>query len=367
MPATLFDLYRRSDVIFEARYARTEDGDIVRKDEGYTVVKTKKHFDVYSTLKGSSSKFFELTEDEYRYSGDQNGKYLVARSGGEAQEDVEITYGLRSGDSVLLFLKFGDDGRTLDLANDDEGVKKLSSDDIDVYRKRINELSAILSAPKVTPETVNAWLIRCAEEPATRWEATFELAKGYERLEYQEKQPKPTAQNKESSNGMIVSDEVDALDSSSFARALTVDQKGKLANILLDRRPLASGDSVRTLVRGDRELIDLVKHWGDPRLAGFLLEELKTKELTDYRRSETMRLIADILRDPRIESLASEYSNAYRDEALASEMFRDQIPAATTATEKDAMPDYKQTRSTVIAKFIRRASAVVAGQSNTEN
>ncbi|MGH7783637.1 MAG: hypothetical protein ACREO5_07335, partial [Candidatus Binatia bacterium] len=143
MPVTLLDLYRHSDAVFEARYDRTEDGEVIREDEDYTVVRMKKHFDVYSTLKGSNSKFFVLSEEEYRYPHSETPNYLVAGSRSDVADDAENTYGLRSGDSVLLFLKFGHDGKTLELTDDDESVKKLSSTDIAVYEKRIRELESL--------------------------------------------------------------------------------------------------------------------------------------------------------------------------------------------------------------------------------
>ena len=364
MPVTLLDLYRQSDAIFEARYARTEEGEVIRQEADYKVLKTKKHFDIYSTIKGSSAKFFELTEEEYRYSHAQSGSILLASA---VDSDAENTYGLRSGDTVLLFVKYGEDGKSLELTDDEEGLKKISSDDIAVYQKRIAELAALFSSEKVSAERVVEWLVRCAEEPATRWEGTFELVKGFERLEYLEKQQRAAAEKPEDNHGMIVTDEIDTLDSSAFARVMTVDQKSMLANVLLAQKP--SGDGTRTMVRGDRELIDLVKHWGDPRLAGFLLDELRTKELTDYRRSETMRLIADILRDPKISGLAAEYSNAYRDEAIAAELFKDQVQSGmvTLFSEKDTTTDFKQVRNAIAAKFIKRAASVVIAQLSTGN
>jgi hypothetical protein len=219
----------------------------------------------------------------------------------------------------------------------------------------------------VGTESIVAWLVRCAEEPATRWEGTFELVKGFERLEYQEKQRKAAAEKLEDTPAMIVTDETDTLDDAVLAGALTVDQKTTLANILLDRKPPVDG--LGTLVRGDRELIDLVRHWGDPRLAGFLLEELKTKDLTDYRRSETMRLIADILRDPKVDGLAAEYSNAYRDEAIAAELFKDQIQSGmvTLFSEKNTTTDYQAVRNAIATKFMKRAASVVIAKSGTGN
>jgi hypothetical protein len=366
MPVTLLDLYRQSDAIFEARFDKTREGNVVREDADYSVVRINKLFDVYSTLKGSHSKFLVLTEDEYRYAQTQSPNYLVAAL--RANEEVENTYGLRSGDSVLLFLKYGKDGKTLELTDDEEGLKKLSPDELSVYEKRIHELGALLSSESVSATAIVDWMMRCAEEPATRWEATFELVKGFERLDWQRKQKQAAEDNDAEKRGLIAVDQPDFFDSTTFAQSLTDEQKHKLADILLDRSPqqiTASGESTKTMVRGDRELIDLVKHWGDPRLAGFLLDELKTRDLTEYRRSETMRLIADMLRDERIIGLADKYSNAYRDEAIAKEFLNEQ--GLNSVTDNAAKADYNEMRAAIMAKFIKRVNAVVTSQPNIEN
>ncbi len=59
------------------------------------------------------------------------------------------------------------------------GVKTLSKADLAVYKSRINEMMEILKIEdKETQflETVD-WLVRCAEEPATRHEGTYELSR----------------------------------------------------------------------------------------------------------------------------------------------------------------------------------------------
>lgn len=356
LPVTLLDLCRKSDVIFEARFARNEDGGTVREEEDYSVVRMKKHFDVYSTLKGGNSKFFVLTEDEYRYPRNEQPAYLVA-STQVIDEDVDATYGLKTGDSVLLFLRYGKDGKTLELADEDEGLKKLSSNDIAVYEKRIREIGPLVSGDEPSVPAIVEWMMRCAEEPATRWEATFELIKGFERLDWLRRHQ--TLENDPAKPGVIVVDKAGIFDSTTFARALTDDQKHRLADILLDRHAVEvgeNGQAKRTYVRGDRELVDLVKHWGDPRLAGFLIDELKTKELNDYRRTETMRLIADLLADPKILGLADRYSSSYQAQAASEQTF-DKQEAANTSAKTDA--HHKQARAAIMAKFISLASSVV--------
>jgi hypothetical protein len=363
MPVTLLDLYRKSDAVFEARFDKTQEGDAVRQEADYSVVSVRKLFDITSTLKGNHQKFFVLNENEYRYPTPAPN-YLLARSGQTAANgDVENTYGLQSGDSVLLFVKYAADGKTLELTNDEEGLKKLSSDEMAVYEKRIRELEPLLSAGKPSATVIVDWMMRCAEEPATRWEATFELVKGFERLDFQRKQ-KAGAVSDAEQRGLLAADRSDFFDATTFAKALTDEQKRRLADILLDRQQpqfTPDGEAKRTLIRGDRELIDLVKHWGDPRLPGFLIDELKTKDLTDYRRSETMSLIADILGNEKALGLADKYSNTYRDEAFAAEI------ADGSDQETVVKPDYKKIRESIMTRFIRAANEAFAQRQNSKN
>jgi len=342
MPVTLLDLYRQSDAVFEARFDRFEEGKIVKQDQDYSVVRVEKLFDVSSSLKGSYSKFISLSEDEYRYPTSPDPKYLVAKSSGEDEQ----TYGLRSGDSVLLFMKYGEDGKSLVLTDEDEGLKKLSTADIAVYEKRIRELDSLLSSEPSASKIVD-WMLRCAEEPATRWEATFELVKGFERLDYQGKQKQ--------SETDATKDKPDFFDSTTFAKAVTDEQKRKLADILLDRQPPQVGEdgqAKRTYVRGDRELIDLVKHWGDARLPAFLLNELKTKDLTDYRRSETIQLIADLISNSRVSGVAHKYNSSYRN-PIAGQVSEPQTEIG------DPSAAFKQARTSLLAKFIQLASLAI--------
>jgi len=342
MPVTLLDLYRQSDAVFEARFDRFEEGKIVKQDQDYSVVRVEKLFDVSSSLKGSYSKFISLSEDEYRYPTSPDPKYLVAKSSGEDEQ----TYGLRSGDSVLLFMKYGEDGKSLVLTDEDEGLKKLSTADIAVYEKRIRELDSLLSSEPSASKIVD-WMLRCAEEPATRWEATFELVKGFERLDYQGKQKQ--------SETDATKDKPDFFDSTTFAKAVTDEQKRKLADILLDRQPPQVGEdgqAKRTYVRGDRELIDLVKHWGDPRLPAFLLNELKTKDLTDYRRSETIQLIADMISNSRVSGVAQKYNSSYRN-PVAEQVSEPQTEIVNPSAA------FRQARTSLLAKFIQLASLAI--------
>ena len=342
MPVTLLDLYRQSDAVFEARFDRFEEGKIVKQDQDYSVVRVEKLFDVSSSLKGSYSKFISLSEDEYRYPTSPDPKYLVAKSSGEDEQ----TYGLRSGDSVLLFMKYGEDGKSLVLTDEDEGLKKLSTADIAVYEKRIRELDSLLSSEPSASKIVD-WMLRCAEEPATRWEATFELVKGFERLDYQGKQKQ--------SETDATKDKPDFFDSTTFAKAVTDEQKRKLADILLDRQPPQVGEdgqAKRTYVRGDRELIDLVKHWGDARLPAFLLNELKTKDLTDYRRSETIQLIADLINNSRVSGVAHKYNSSYRN-PIAGQVSEPQTEIVNPSAA------FRQARTSLLAKFIQLASLAI--------
>src|SRR5262249_28146899 len=54
-------------------------------------------------------------------------------------------------------------------------VKKLSETALQSYQQRIEELRVIEGTGKGAQEDIVEWLVRCAENPATRWEGAFEI------------------------------------------------------------------------------------------------------------------------------------------------------------------------------------------------
>ena len=408
MPETLLSLYQNSDAIHIATFDRKTDGEVAEDTADYTSIGIKKHFSISSTLKGESRKFFVLEDSEYRYKN--TGTTPAEAEESEEAEDLESSIELKPGDTLLLFLKNGDEEDAPTLTDYRDGTKKLSMEHIGVYEARIKELNSIFGAKKVDEAKIVEWLVRCAEDTVTRWEGTFELLGSFQNMEWVEQAAKQRKERiergepveEEPSESETPNEEGEEeegprknVDTSSFAKLLDVNQKQTLANILLDRPAPVSEDKdkAETEVRGDDELIELVKRFGDPRLVGFLLDQLRANSDEPYAVGQAMKRISEILDDKEIEAIADKYSEiAYEDDAdeatvdVIVEEARPNDEEAETKTEKtdseggedtpvvaEKEPDeservvdrpkkitYKEMRNDILQKFLKRCETVIA-------
>ncbi|MEO7672940.1 MAG: hypothetical protein ABIU09_02545 [Pyrinomonadaceae bacterium] len=401
MPETLLSLYQNSDAIYIATFDKKADGEITEDTPDYTALGIKKHFSISSTLKGESRKFFVLDDNEYRY------KNTVPATGeveeGAEAEDPESSVELKPGDTLLLFLKNGDEKDAPTLTDYRDGTKKLSMDRIGIYESRIKELNSIFSAKKVDEAKIVEWLVRCAEDPVTRWEGTFELLSSFQNVEWLEQaaeQRKARIERGEPvEEGPAESETPDEdgeeedsgknVDTSRFANLLDANQKQTLANILLNRESPPANDKEETAIAGDDELIELVKRFGDPRLVGFLIEQVRASTDEPDAVGQTMKTIAEILGDKEIASIADKYNEiAYEDDAdeaadVDSETVEEGQEGETKAEpagdvsepeadeENAENPDrtenkkkkfaYKEMRNDLLQKFLSRSEGVISG------
>ncbi|MEJ7847307.1 MAG: hypothetical protein WKF92_04365 [Pyrinomonadaceae bacterium] len=390
MPETLLALYQNSDAIHIARFDKAEDGEISEQTDDYTAISIKKHFSISSTLKGDSRKFFVLDQVDYRYKSTDKS---------EEMEDPDEIVKLNAGDTLLLFLKKGEDEEGLQLTDYRDGTKKLSAADIGVYEARIKELNAIFRAEKVDEFEIVRWLIRCAEDKVTRWEGTFEMLQSVQSSEWKEKEVErrdemlkrgealdPEEAAEPDKPGVFVTG------TTIFAKILEANQKQALSNLLLDR-PLPNKDeAVKTEIAGDAELIELVQRWGDARLPAYLLDQLRAGLTEPYVVSQLMNSIAGILGDGKLSKFAEKYGEiSYEDasaevpeaaqpEGVPSGVEKvisvDELPAAEPenaetliVSEKEAVDEetvaakkttYKELRQEILAKFLERSVETMA-------
>lgn len=363
-PETLLSLYQNSDAIYVAAFDKVVDGEILETTEDYTSLKIEKHFTITSALKGPSRKFFTLEDRDYRY------KAAAPEPGEEAEEEYDeddSSAELKSGDTLLLFLKKAEDieedeentkaPAAMELTDYRDGIKKLSVEEIGVYEARIKDLNSIFSDKKVSDSRLLEWLIRCAEDPATRWEGTYELLQSVRNLEWVQQ----AAEKRKSriANGLPVEEEADAEDDAAsrengdaeesvhknvdtrvFAKIIDAGQKQQLANILLNNvsaKP-AEGEQAERIA-GETELIELVRRWGDPRLVGFLIDRLRAGSEEPYFAAETMGMIAQIVNDKDLTGLAEKYSETgYEDDdaivETSAEETEQAVPEAETSKEE---------------------------------
>jgi hypothetical protein len=380
MPVTLLALYRGSEAIYVGRYEKTEDGEPTEVTADYTVVPIKKHFSISSALKGEPRKMFTLEDTEYRYVNQE----IAAE---ESEHDGEEIDGeqLKPGDSVLLFLKKSEESELLELTDFSDGIKKMTPDKLASYEARIRELIGLFSAEKPNHSQIVEWLVRCAEDPNTRWEGTFELLQSFQNMDWQEERAKQ-AEEKSAEPGSEetgeyepeVPKEFDTGDPN-FARAVTDGDKQALSNILLNRERSETSDGAPARTLGDRELVELVKRWGDSRVAANLVEQLRLDSSDANSSAELMGSIASMLRDDQLSSVSEEYANIQWESDDADVASGDQASpepaavevgsevessgAAEISPEPSDEPAKKRTysdlRAELLAKFLSRADKVI--------
>ncbi len=403
MPLTLLALYRTSDAIYVGKYEKSDEGEVTEETADYRVIPIKKQFSISSALKGESRKMLTLEDSEYRY---KNQGVPAEEEESEHEEPDVDEEELTPGDSVLLFVKKNEESGALEPTEVSDGIKKMTPDMLSAYQTRIRELKSILSAEKPKYSQLVDWMVRSAEDPHTRWEGTFELLQSFQNMDWQDERAK-LAKEKPADTAAVFEEEYvpetpkdfDTGDPN-FARNLNENHKLTLTNLLLKReRPAKaeSGEAQTELAHGDRELIELVKRWGDSRVAANLLEQLRIGSTDANLNSELMGSISSMLNDDELGTISDEYSNIQWDsddaviedvpvaekanvpagEAAVAPVPKDgEEPAiAVTGELSPAVPESPETgpvepakkkktygdlRSELMAKFLEQADKVIA-------
>ncbi len=416
LPETLLSLYKNSDAIYVARFDKAEDAEIIENTDERTVVNIRKHFDISSTLKGESRKFFILESQDYRYKN--NGESTEVEEPVVQEPEVvepeldDLPFGagtLMPADLVLLFLKDGGDGKPLQLTDSRDGIKRMTPHRLESYEARIRELNTIFEAKKVDDTAIVDWLVRCTQDPATRWEGAYQLQRSFQQLAWLKQQEQE--EKKESAEDAETVEETEKAESaeqepvdesvateaeaesetgedsdddmSAYARILSDAQKEALMRILIERMPTSERNSEK-LAMGDKVLIEVVSNWGDRRFAKFLLDRLQGFGGEPYEVSELMSTIAKILSDDDLSKIADRYSNVFYeddDDQVEPEESEDESEAGDSVAGKetaeagsDAEPanetepkdadstrgTYKQLRDELFKNFVDRSLVVLA-------
>jgi hypothetical protein len=328
-PQPLRALYKSSELIVVARVRDSRkvehDGDAVLMKSALTIS---------STLKGQTRKSTVYVYD-WLYGEEAEPRFVI-------------------GDDLLVFLKRREEKQTRKTKDDYEvndsryGVKKLSAADRAVYVSRIKELREIKQPEVNSPEIVE-WLVRCAEEPATRWEGASELARSARALREgdQKDEEDPDAEESDdddvdepsvASAGVAAAKEAEDItpandeevSETTLISMLTSGQKERLAAALFG-----------TVVVGDEELelIEIEKDLRDPRLLSFLISQLHALE-TDppVLVYAIVNDVAELMHNEEITRLAEEYNEKalYVDENDASDDDDDDDDGATENRSAEA-------------------------------
>ncbi|HZH33065.1 MAG TPA: hypothetical protein VEY11_20025 [Pyrinomonadaceae bacterium] len=271
---------------------------------------------------------------------------------------------------LLLFLKRAENGDEYMTIDGERAALKLSEEDLKVYVRRIEELAAIMRSAEPDDAAIAEWLVRCAEEPATRWEGASELAynvslpedppdaedNAEEETEEAEastddpvagddpqqeseaeaesegggsSSPEATAGAGENVNaGLIVGVDIAPRDTTvsapevNYAALLTPAQKERLTTALLNAEEFELGEQL---------LLVLVNSWKDERLVPFTLKHLaRMADKPPYEAEIMMRIVAHALGDQTL----IKFVVNYRKTVTYHDLYGDD-PANAPAYEED--------------------------------
>ena len=392
-PETLLTLYKRSGAIYLATYSRTENGGVKEDNENYRITRELRHFSVTTSFKGEVQKSVVLEEENYEYKGDSEEVSEESAGGDEhtdteAADDEEYEYGrpkLKEGDTVLLFLRTskeeGSEGK-LESVDYRDGIRRIKSEDRQSYESRLNELNVIFNSAGDRDAAIVSWLISAIEDPVTRWDGAFELMMGFSYTDWEEERAKES-ENSEETEGEteVVGEEYEMeeweraeqeiySDRQRYAKLVTDTQKQGLLNLMLNRLPAASenGEEItKSMSEGDNTLLELVKRWGDRRLASALLDQLTMGAGTTYYRYQMMEIVAKSLSDKDLELIVEDYgTHLYMEDNEVIEDNRVGTGAENEKPETDAREDekpkvtYGERRAEALAKFISAAQILLA-------
>lgn len=378
MPATLLTLYSRSDAIYVADYVGSEKGKVTEDDEHYVSSELFRRYKVERVLKGVPAKSYvhydtELTYKPEKAEPDNEAEpEPIVSEDDTAEADVEEEgVPLKPGDRVLLFLQADKKSGRVMPADYVDGVKRLDRDALSAYEARIRDLSDIYAREGDHAEDIVDWLIKCIDDPATRWEGAFELNRSFYALrnEISQKAEEEATANGEPPRPKLLAYGAFYGADPSFARSLNDYHKQMLTNIVMLRQPGAA------IVRGDNDLIDLVRNWGGDRLAAFLLRGIREGSGTGYERLQMVNTVATLLGDARLFDVAERFGSFYyRPDDLEVESEKDGIEE-TDAAATDEVPvnsgserigrvthpkqTYGELKARTIDEFVRRVETLI--------
>jgi len=172
---------------------------------------------------------------------------------------------------------------------------------------------------------------------------------------------------------------------SQYARLMSDAQKQAVTNILISAptEVRSQEEKENGLSRGDYALIQLVTRWADSKVAGYLLERLRTGRDDRWDVSSIMNSISDILDDKDVEAASDAYAEALggddneivsgSEEAVVADGPADPESKSESPVKSEDTPEtseiaaaavqkitYLELRATLLAKFISAADMAIA-------
>jgi hypothetical protein len=238
---------------------------------------------------------------------------LSVVKGAEGSQSVDVYYGpnivcpapprYEEGATVLAFLARRRRGPGYITVGLSYGAKSLSNREIEVYSARIRELIEIekQTDPNTRQGLLVEWLVRCAEEPTTRWEGAFDLHNSHEMKMIEKENENDKAQGDQ--EGAVNENEAEERKEEivDLTTLLTEDQKRRLTAALYRASSLSNGGM---------DLIELVELWGDDNLVPFMWSYLKASKKDFLWETHTlMRKLATLLKNREALNLIEKFES----------------------------------------------------------
>jgi hypothetical protein len=178
------------------------------------------------------------------------------------------------------------------------GAKTLSPANMEIYKERIREIQQIGKITNSHERLVatTEWLVKCAENPATRWEGTYELSPLSDFMSFYDKRKAKKSND-----------------------ALTAAQKDRLKKALLATTDISYADFA---------LADIVYPGNACVVDAFLLEGLKALKENTWLANDFMMRLAHLSPTPAMEKLILRYEKVrfeYEKEAAIKNCIADFI------------------------------------------
>jgi len=352
-PKPLRLLYIRSDRIVTARVGKTETvkvemvGEEGEEQTPYSYLKTA--LLVSSTLKGEPEPVVYVNHTMY-------------------DDDKDALSSASEGDTLLVFLnrQSEEDGGGFYIEEMGFGLRVVPDAELKVYTKRIEELAAIMQEKKPDEAAIVEWLVRCTEEPATRWDGAYDLWTSYNASRYAQEESASKQENGEAVEATGEITEVPV----SFVMPSGYDMQGKFIQLLTPEqknRLLLALLNIESLNGNDYPLIEIVKDYDDPRLVPYLLSQLRRQtEGGSYPPDDLMTIIAGKLGDKGLSTLAENFQHTDFAEEFPSGDEADEAGEVNSseseaATEEARQQAIEQSRNAALQYFITLAESVASG------
>jgi hypothetical protein len=299
---------------------------------------------------------------------------------------------------LLLFLRRTGKSDEYIIIDGERAVQKLSEEDLKVYVRRIEELAAIMRSAEPDEAAIAEWLVRCAEEPATRWEGASELASN---VSLPEDPPDPedntaeeeTGEAEASTDDPVAGDdpqeaEAEAGDGDSSSPAVATAGEGESINadssVASDAQPgdTASAPEINYAALltpaqkerlttallnaeefelGEQLLLVLVSSWKDERLVPFTLKHLaRMADRPPYQAEVMMRVVAHALGDETLLKFVANYrktvnyDDIYGDDPANGNAYQED-PKATSEERAAARKEFENTKAAAAEALFQRS------------